>query len=148
MFLDDMKKRRDAFRSNSIGHVVDFAITAQQAIDLMVKNEYDLFFLDHDLESEHYQSNEDHHEDGRFVARKMVETKRLTKHHGKPVIVHSLNPSGRQNIKSILKNHFTVYLGPEDAKFQNVWELDLAYLLAKLGIEQKKAEAPKEEKQD
>lgn len=125
LFLDDMKSRRDAFRQNSIGCVVDFATTAQEAIDFLKKNEYDVIYLDHDLEEEHYQSNKDDHEDGRFVARHL---KDMTQHHGKIVIVHSLNPSGRANIKSILDIHFDVWM-PENVRVPELWKVEVATLI-------------------
>lgn len=125
MFLDDMKSRRDVFRQNAIGHSVDFAITAQQAIDLLGRHEYDAIYLDHDLEDDHYQSNEDHHEDGRFVARALREMKQ---HHGKIVIVHSLNPDGRANIKSILDDLFDVWM-PENVRMPELWKIEVSVLL-------------------
>jgi len=125
MFLDDMKSRRDVFRQNAIGHSVDFAITAQQAIDLLNRHEYDAIYLDHDLEDSHYESNEDHHEDGRFVARAMREMKQ---HHGKIVIVHSLNPSGRANILSILDDCFDVWR-PENIGIPELWKIEVDALI-------------------
>ena len=124
MFLDDMKSRRDVFKQNSIGHSVDFAITAKQAIDLLKKNSYDAIYLDHDLEDEHYNSNEDHHEDGRFVARHLRE---MAQHHGKVVIVHSLNPDGRANIKSILQDLFDVWM-PENVRVPELWKIEVTVL--------------------
>jgi len=137
IFLDDMKSRRDAFQKNAIGHTVDFAITAQEAIDLLKANEYDMIYLDHDLEEDHYNSNEDHHEDGRFVARAL---KKMVQHHGKIVIVHSLNPDGRANIKSILNDVFDVWL-PENVRFAELWKLEVNVLI---GAIQKFNSAPKE----
>jgi len=133
MFLDDMKSRRDVFQRNAIGHNVDFAITAQQAIDLLDRHEYDVIYLDHDLEDDHYNSNEDHHEDGRFVARALREMK---KHHGKIVIVHSLNPDGRANIKSILNDCFDVWM-PENIRVAELWKIEVSILLG--AIEKYKA---------
>ena len=119
LFLDDMNSRREAFKRNAIGHTVDFAITAQQAIDLLKKNEYDVIYLDHDLEEDHYQANRntDSDEDGRFVARALRE---MVQHHGKIVIVHSLNEAGRHNIKSILHDVFDVWM-PENVRFGELW---------------------------
>lgn len=131
LFLDDMKSRRDEFQKNSIGHVVHFATNAQECLDLLKNNEYDVIYLDHDLESEHYQSNEDHHEDGRFVAKHMID---MPQHHGKVVIVHSLNPDGRQNILSILKHNYIVYLGPESFKVPEIWKVDATIVFQAIGI--------------
>lgn len=124
MFLDDMKSRRDAFQKNAIGHTVDFAITAQQAIDLLKANEYDMIYLDHDLEEAHYNRNNDDDEDGRFVARALKE---MAQHYGKIVIVHSLNPSGRANIKSILGDDFDIWM-TENLKHSALWQIEVNIL--------------------
>jgi CheY-like chemotaxis protein len=120
-----MKSRRDIFRQNAIGCSVDFAITAQEAIDLLKKNEYDVIYLDHDLEESHYCVTKEDDKDGRFVARHLLE---MTQHHGKIVIVHSLNPVGRANIKSILNTHFDVWL-PENVKVSELWKVEVATLI-------------------
>lgn len=131
LFLDDMKQRRDAFQRNAIGHTVDFATNAQEAIDLLKANEYDIIYLDHDLAEEHYHRNNDDDEDGRFVARKMRD---MPQHHGTAVIVHSLNPVGRANIKSILNDIFVVYLGPEDFRIGEIWKVELSLVLQAIGL--------------
>lgn len=132
LFLDDMKRRHDEFRQASIGFVVDFVWDAEEAIKMMKKNKkYTLILLDHDLEREHYQSNEDHHEDGSFVARAMRE---MENQHGATVIVHSLNPSGRLNIESILKDLYTVYRGPETFRVNEVWKIEVNLVLQALGL--------------
>jgi CheY-like chemotaxis protein len=120
LFLDDMKKRRTIFQQSSIGCIVDFAEDAQEAISLLKTKEYDVIYLDHDLAEDHYQSNEDHHEDGRFVARALKE---MPQHHKKTVIVHSLNVDGRKQIKDILCDCFDVWL-PEDFSYPEMWKLD------------------------
>jgi CheY-like chemotaxis protein len=125
MFLDDMKSRRDVFQRNAIGHTVDFATTAQEAIAHLKKNEYDVIYLDHDLADDHYKENKDDHEDGRFVARHLNEMKQ---HHGKIVIVHSLNPDGRASIRSILAANFDVWL-PENVRVPELWKLEVNVLI-------------------
>ena len=131
LFVDDMKSRRDEFLKNSIGHSVDFAKNASEAILFLEKNEYDVIYLDHDLEESHYQSNEDHHEDGRFIARKMSE---MTQHYGKTVIVHSLNPDGRKEIRHILGRNFKSYSGPEYFKVTEIWKIEATIVFQALGL--------------
>lgn len=125
LFLDDMKSRRDIFQQNSVGHSVDFAVNAQEAISFLKNKKYDVIYLDHDLEESHYESNHDDHEDGRFVARKLKEMKQ---HYGKIVIVHSLNPSGRANIKSILGDDFDVWM-PENVRVSELWKVEVSLLI-------------------
>lgn len=138
MFLDDMGQRRDVFKRSAIGHTVDFAITAQQAITLLKDSTYDLIYLDHDLEEAHYENNEDHHEDGRFVARKLRD---MEHNHGKIVFVHSLNPNGRANIKSILEEFFDVWL-PENVGVSELWKIPVDILFGAVSkYNQEKTEA-------
>lgn len=137
LFLDDMKQRRDAFLKSAIGHTVDFAITAQEAIDHLKANEYDAIYLDHDLEEEHYHSNKSDHKDGSLVARELREMKQ---HHGKIVIVHSLNPGGRANIKSILQDCFDVWM-TENFRQNELWKIEVDVLF---GAIKKYNEQPKE----
>lgn len=124
MFLDDMKSRRDVFQQSAIGHTVDFAITAKQAIELLKNNQYDAIYLDHDLEESHYQITKEDDEDGRFVARHLRE---MQQHHGKIVIVHSLNPDGRANIKSLLQDLFDVWM-PENVRMPELWKIEVSVL--------------------
>jgi hypothetical protein len=126
MFLDDMKSRRDAFKQNAIGHIVDFASTAQEAIAFLRANKYDAIYLDHDLEAEHYQTNEEYHEDGSFVARNLVD---MNQHHGVIVVVHSLNPSGRLNIRSILKESFDVWLPENFRGISELWKIEVNVII-------------------
>jgi CheY-like chemotaxis protein len=121
MFLDDMKSRRDVFQRSSTGHTVDFAVNANQAIDLLKANLYDMIYLDHDLEAEHYDHNKDTDKDGSFVARALKE---MIQHHGKIVIVHSLNPAGRANIKSILGDDFDIWM-TENIGHPTLWQIDV-----------------------
>ena len=125
LFLDDMKSRRDVFQQNAIGHVVDFAVNAQEALAFLREKEYDAIYLDHDLEDAHYKDTKEDDENGLFVARHLRE---MTKHHGKIVIVHSLNPDGRANIKSVLNVHFDVWM-PENVRVAELWKVEVTVLL-------------------
>jgi CheY-like chemotaxis protein len=74
------------------------AISANAAIEYLKNNKYDLIFLDHDLgglemiDSSFYNT-------GYTVAKFMKENNVKGR-----VVIHSLNPSGAQNIKFLLKN--------------------------------------------
>jgi CheY-like chemotaxis protein len=133
LFLDDMKSRRDAFQQQSIGHNVDFATNADECVQLLKSNKYDLIYLDHDLEAEHYHQGRDTSpdKDGRFVAQALMG---MENHHGTNVIVHSLNPIGRQNIYSILSPKFPVHLGPEKFRHPTIWTVDVNIILRVLNI--------------
>lgn len=125
LFLDDMKSRRDKFKQKSIGHKVDFAETAEDAISLLKTNTYDVIYLDHDLESEHYKTTQETDLNGLYVAKHLLN---MIHNHNKIVIVHSLNVVGRNNIKSVLQNKFDVWL-PENFKIFDLWNVDVSTIV-------------------
>jgi hypothetical protein len=125
LFLDDNRNRREQFTKNSISHSVDLAVTAEQAIDFLRENSYDLIFLDHDLDFAHYDGDYSKGKSGLDVAKFL---KTCEHQFGKIVFVHSLNPDGRKNIKSHLVDSFRVYL-PEDIGEPFLWSVELKYLL-------------------
>jgi len=115
LFLDDDNYRHKKMRQNSIGFSVDFAFDAEEAIELMIKNEYCLIMLDHDLDIETLNQLIDSEKDGRYVASWMAEDGR---HKEVTVIIHSLNTNGADCMKTILKN----------AGFKDVINLPFAWL--------------------
>jgi len=143
LFLDDMQRRHDAFKRAAIGHSVDHVFDAKSAIAALEKNEYDMIYLDHDLAAEQYEHGRDtsKDEDGCFVARSLRD---MTQHHGKTVIVHSLNPIGRANIKSVLKDLYQVYMVENFVSLGELWKVDVTILGQALGllpVAEKKEEA-------
>ncbi len=119
LFLDDDKNRHAVFRSNAIGCSVDKAFTAQEAINLLDDNDdYDVIFLDHDLNWETNNQLNDDEEDGRTVARHLSLIKNYSE---TTVVIHSLNNSGGLIMKGIL----------EDADFSDVHYIPFAWKLWK-----------------
>lgn len=95
LFLDDNEKRRQAFKQNSIGCVVDFACNADEALAFLLGEQtYDLIMLDHDLGGpmEEGLLLEDA-KDGRYVVKGLVDSK---KHLDTTIVVHSLNGAGAE----------------------------------------------------
>lgn len=133
LFLDDMKQRRVAFRQASIGYDVHFAVDAAEAIRLLQEHVFDVVFLDHDLAPEQYIPNTVivEHPNGSAVARFIVSQEKRPR----AVFVHSLNPAGRANIFSILKDHCDCYLGPEHLRQNELWKIELKLLLQLVGLE-------------
>ena len=54
LLLEDSQERVKWFVKQLIGNVIDFAYTSDQANKFLLENEYDVIFLDHDLDEEHY----------------------------------------------------------------------------------------------
>jgi DNA-binding NarL/FixJ family response regulator len=124
-FLDDDHNRRNKFKQNSIGHQVMFATSADEAFKILADNTFDIIYLDHDLATEHYSGEYGIEKTGLDVA---IELKNHRHLHQALVFVHSLNPDGRQNIKSVLNGFFQVYL-PEDLNASMLWQIDVAEIL-------------------
>lgn len=96
--LEDNKQRIAKFKRELIGHEIDYAETIQQGTSLVVTNQYDLLFLDHDLgEKEMVNSFNDNtgYRLAEFIAS-------FTPNKETPCIVHSCNPAGSDNIIRVL----------------------------------------------
>lgn len=121
LFLDDNDFRHKRMRANSIGFSVTYVYNAADCIAALRKNEFNLIMLDHDLDREKQGLVIDREEDGRFVARWMASEG--LQHKETPVIVHSLNPRGADEMKKILT----------DAGFVQVACLPLAWTMIEKG---------------
>jgi len=97
LVLEDNIYRIKKFQQELIGHIVDFAATANAAIDFLNDNLYDIIFLDHDLGGkENIDSKE---ENTGYTVAKFISTTFSVK----PIIViHSCNPIGAKNINKLL----------------------------------------------
>lgn len=102
LFLDDNEQRHESQARNCVGHNVDRARNATEAISLMRDNRYDLVMLDHDLGGEDSENRMDCDEDGRTVARWMANN--AAKFSATTAIVHSLNVNGSTEMVSILRD--------------------------------------------
>ena len=99
----------DWFKQVLIGCDVDWAWTADKAIEYLEKNEYDAIFLDHDLCDEHYT----YLFEGRELSPEILETTGrkvanwLRDHPEKSpkarIVIHTLNEAGRNYMSSCLK---------------------------------------------
>ena len=111
LVLDDNKDRLKQFKQKLIGHVVECAETAREAIELLEKNEpFDQIFLDHDL------SGFEHQPSGKNTGYEVAEW--ISKHnHKRPfrIVIHSFNVQGAQNILTLL---------PEASYIPGVWLLN------------------------
>jgi CheY-like chemotaxis protein len=105
LFLDDNKERHRAVKPHFLH---DEAYTTSDAIALLQKHNYDIVFLDHDLEGKEMLApandllTEYKAEETGFTVVKWIVA-------NKPVIplivVHSLNPAGAESMVSLLR-HF------------------------------------------
>lgn len=129
LFLDDNHERHRCFRKKAKNHTVDRAYTYDEATQYISKFTYDLIYLDHDLAPMDANYNYNPNERTGYDVAKFLS--QVEHNFGKIVFVHSLNPSGRENIKSVLTTSFRVYL-PEDLRAAMLWTIDVEELLARI----------------
>jgi hypothetical protein len=139
LFLDDMQSRHDAFLRAAVGsgYVVDQVYTANDAAwklkTVVPDGGYKAIFLDHDLEEAHYDGRSDDIEtmDGRWVSRVMVSHPKIIELHKNTIIIlHSLNPGGRAEMKAILDPHYPYVLrGVEEFRKTDIWKYDLTAVI-------------------
>ena len=105
LFVDDEPYRHKSFERMAAGHVVHYAYSIDEAQRLLQNEEYDVAFLDHDLEDIHYKiTHGDYTQEvlprsGADLAKWMVENDLVPP----AVVIHSMNKSGSDNIKGILE---------------------------------------------
>lgn len=100
LILDDDMNRHIIFNRKLIGHLVTNVTTAKEAIYKLQTESFDIVFLDHDLGGEIFVSSS-HENTGYSVAKWLSE---LKDRQPERIIIHSLNPVGASNMKSILTN--------------------------------------------
>lgn len=110
LVVEDNSERIKFFKTIfSSASVLVFAENYNQAVSLL-DNDFDLVFLDHDLEEEHYTGNSLYADNtGYSLAEYIIENDLLLK---AVFIVHSLNPIGSQNIVNCLQKCRVVFKIP------------------------------------
>jgi hypothetical protein len=68
LFLDDDNRRQKEFKRMAVGHQIDRAFSAQEAIRLLQENSYDRVYLDYDLDDDPEEREMDDYESGQVVA--------------------------------------------------------------------------------
>ncbi len=120
LFVDDMQERHTKAIQQNIGRIVTSAYTAKEAIRLMREQCFDVVCLDHDLADEHYLEVFEGKVPGATLAGSGTEiaawmaSKDFPQHNRpKQVILHSLNPAGRQRMLGLLRDAgFNVFEKP------------------------------------
>lgn len=99
LIVEDSHQRIHWFMHELEGHDVKVAMDAETGKALILKEKYDIIFLDHDLGDRAFVDSDDPNT-GFQVAKVQLESINLDTE----TIVHSLNPVGAQNIKNLLPN--------------------------------------------
>ena len=95
LILEDNADRQQVFRRNLIGQEVTIVDQAQQAIQLLTENVFEMLFLDHDLGNKIFVDSFTEPNTGYAVAKWLEEH---PDRQPKEIILHSLNPDGRKNM--------------------------------------------------
>jgi len=101
LFLDDDLNRHSKFTEASNGSEVTFVHGVAQAIEALSNEQFDIAFLDHDLDGRVFveESEGTGTEVAEYIAKMPAETRpRIV-----IVIVHSMNPYGAQRMMNILR---------------------------------------------
>lgn len=104
LFVDDMQTRYDAFVARYADYVIEFAQDITTAREMLLANNYDQVFLDHDMTEEDL-ANLQGFGCGQQLAVWMVANKELL--NDPLIVIHSHNPDGAKAMYYILKEHFT-----------------------------------------
>lgn len=96
-----MQVRHTAFRKRTIGALVDFVYSCDEAITMLDAHEYTDVFLDHDLKEEHYKGYGMSSGTGFDVVRWIVLN--TEKFKNTLFYIHSLNVEGRKRMLKTLE---------------------------------------------
>lgn len=121
LFLDDIRRPEDAFNYMSLPvfNLVEWIIVRNYYAFITLiekKGVPEIIAFDHDLADEHYKQQdfdydkEDYEKTGYHCAKWLIDycidnNKELPKE----IIIHSMNPYGSRNIKSLFDTYFKVY---------------------------------------
>lgn len=95
--LEDNLDRIKAFKQNLIGHELFIASDVEIAKTMLKFNQFEFIFLDHDLGGEVYVNSE--FPNTGYQLAKWIKDNNITY---KRLYVHSCNPVGAMNIKSLI----------------------------------------------
>jgi hypothetical protein len=103
LFLDDAIERYFSFLRNNIGAEITWVPSAMIAIERLKEEAYDLVFLDHDLNEEHYLTYPDYIYEGtgKEVVKYIIDNAR--KFSKTKFYCHSLNFGGRNSMINSLR---------------------------------------------
>ena len=101
LFLDDFQDRHDIFREQySKDHRITHVYTAEEAIEALKVDKFDLLHLDHDLEGI-YEYDFQMKNCGSAVA-EWIKANLSSDKYPRQVVIHSWNVQGAENMKSLI----------------------------------------------
>lgn len=105
MLEDDPARQKHFNWWNLQGHKVTIVSTVGEAISELEENKFDVLCLDHDLGQRTYVNSFSKAETGYLVALWLAEN---TERKPRIIVLHSLNPVGRENMKAVLPEAFII----------------------------------------
>lgn len=104
LILEDSQERIDIFNKNLVGNEFVIVSNASECIHKLVKEKWDVLFLDHDLDGRSFvDSLEDN--TGYQVAKFLNQNK---EYKPKVIVIHSLNPAGAKNMQMELPEAYRI----------------------------------------
>jgi NAD+-processing family protein with receiver domain len=100
LVLEDDIRRIDWFTKHFNGAIIDFATTADAAINLLKLNSYEEIYLDHDLLPAHYEQDTICNKTTGLAVAEFIADNNLPS----KIFIHSLNPSGAKRIYDAVKD--------------------------------------------
>lgn len=99
LILEDDPNRVVLFKKHLCAYTVYYTDTVDGAVELLKEHEdFDIYFLDHDLGGEVYVDSMEKNTGFQFAK---ILSKRKTR---SPIIIHSMNPIGAENMAQELRN--------------------------------------------
>ncbi len=101
--LEDDSRRCDWFAKRFKGDLLDISCEIEEAKELLRTRQYDSIFLDHDLQPEHYRSEErDDERTGYAIASFLATHPQLQR--SATIMVHSFNADGAMRMVEEMRN--------------------------------------------
>lgn len=125
LLFEDLDIRITWFQRELIGHDLHIFKKANDAIEALSLRDYDLIFLDHDVEMKHYGEPERFFSDsGSGIAEFLFRNEEYISPNAR-IIIHSCNPHGSARMLNYLRSRRAKHIPFPDLKEKGLdWLLD------------------------
>lgn len=105
LVLEDNEERIKHFKKNLVGNNFKIVSVSDACIELLVKDKWDVLFLDHDLGGRSYVPSSESNT-GYQVAKFLHDNPKYKP--SEVIIIHSLNPIGAENMQNALPEAYRI----------------------------------------
>lgn len=110
LIVDDQQYRHQLYEKVYAGNDIYHAYTANDAIEVLKEQKFDIVQLDYDLADQHYKNLDGEHQGTGYEVAKYIEQNPGLWH--MKVILHTMNPFGRSRMYAALMNCVDVQILP------------------------------------